>query len=148
MFDVSCGFVIRSSVLHLIVSQCYIRRHYLLKQHILLTLNLLHLPVCSTSRHNSFDPENILPENITSHVHITLFIQLMVSNITSVHVLILNNTVAFYYYWPFCLQWWDMKFFISFLFQLLSYNTLNLCDPMSDLVRHYDFPVAEAFLDL
>jgi hypothetical protein len=27
-------------------------------------------------------------------------------------------------------------------------STLTLSDPMSDLVRHYDFPVPDAFLDL
>jgi hypothetical protein len=27
-------------------------------------------------------------------------------------------------------------------------KTLTLSDPMSDLVRHYDFPVPDAFLDL
>jgi hypothetical protein len=26
--------------------------------------------------------------------------------------------------------------------------SLTLSDPMSDLVRHYDFPVPDAFLDL
>jgi hypothetical protein len=81
MFDVSWGFVIRSSVLHVIVSQCYIRRHYLLKHDILLTLCLIHLPVCSTCRHNIFVPEQFLPENITSYVHITLFIQLLACNV-------------------------------------------------------------------
>jgi hypothetical protein len=27
-------------------------------------------------------------------------------------------------------------------------KSLTLSDPMSDLVRHYDFPVSDAFLDL
>jgi hypothetical protein len=30
----------------------------------------------------------------------------------------------------------------------LVINLLTLSDPMSDLVRHYDFPVPDAFLDL
>jgi hypothetical protein len=30
----------------------------------------------------------------------------------------------------------------------VQYMVLTLCDPMSDLVRHYDFPVPDAFLDL
>jgi hypothetical protein len=33
-------------------------------------------------------------------------------------------------------------------FSGISLNILTLSDPMSDLVRHYDFPVPDAFLDL
>jgi hypothetical protein len=32
--------------------------------------------------------------------------------------------------------------------QVLRDSRLNLSDPMSDLVRHYDFTVPDAFLDL
>jgi hypothetical protein len=31
---------------------------------------------------------------------------------------------------------------------LAGIDLLTLSDPMSDLVRHYDFPVPDAFLDL
>jgi hypothetical protein len=32
--------------------------------------------------------------------------------------------------------------------QSIDIEGLTLSDPMSDLVRHYDFPVPDAFLDL
>jgi hypothetical protein len=37
---------------------------------------------------------------------------------------------------------------LLYLICFTHFDGLTLSDPMSDLVRHYDFPVPDAFLDL